>query len=127
MVSTAEVAVQQDPLSDEEVVARVLAGETAMFEIVVRRYNQRLYRIARAIRLERVRAVDDIRGATARGECVQHRTARGSEQRHAGGSVPADPERLACLRDGDCTAAGRQSGGGVRRDRGGGGLEQESD
>ena len=49
MVSTAEVAIQQEPLSDEEVVARVLAGETAMFEIVMRRYNQRLYRTARAI------------------------------------------------------------------------------
>ena len=39
----------QDPLSDEEVVARVLAGETSMFEIVMRRYNQRLYRVARSI------------------------------------------------------------------------------
>ena len=36
-------------LSDEEIVARVLAGETALFEIVMRRYNQRLYRAARAI------------------------------------------------------------------------------
>ena len=39
----------QDPLSDEEVVALVLAGETSMFEIVIRRYNQRLYRVARSI------------------------------------------------------------------------------
>lgn len=36
-------------LPDEEVVRRVLAGETALFEIVMRRYNQRLYRMARAI------------------------------------------------------------------------------
>lgn len=49
MVSAAEVAAQQEPLTDEEVVARVLAGETAMFEIVMRRHNQRLYRVARAI------------------------------------------------------------------------------
>lgn len=49
MVSPAEVATSQEPLSDEEVVARVLAGETAMFEIVMRRHNQRLYRVARAI------------------------------------------------------------------------------
>jgi RNA polymerase sigma-70 factor, ECF subfamily len=49
MVSLAEVASSQEPLSDEEVVARVLAGETAMFEIVMRRHNQRLYRVARAI------------------------------------------------------------------------------
>ena len=49
MVSPAEVATSQEPLSDEEVVARVLAGETAMFEIVMRRHNQRLYRVARSI------------------------------------------------------------------------------
>jgi RNA polymerase sigma-70 factor, ECF subfamily len=36
-------------LQDEAVVARVLAGETALFEVLMRRYNQRLYRIARMI------------------------------------------------------------------------------
>src|SRR5690242_12232098 len=36
-------------LSDNEVVTRVVAGETALFEIIMRRYNQRLFRIARAI------------------------------------------------------------------------------
>ena len=35
--------------SDEEVVARILAGETALFEIIMRRYNQRLYRVAHSI------------------------------------------------------------------------------
>ena len=49
MISPAEVATSQEPLHDEEVVARVLAGETGMFEIVMRRHNQRLYRVARAI------------------------------------------------------------------------------
>ena len=49
MVSPAEVATTQEPLSDEEVVTRVLAGETGLFEIVMRRHNQRLYRVARAI------------------------------------------------------------------------------
>jgi RNA polymerase sigma-70 factor, ECF subfamily len=49
MVNPAEAAISQEPLSDEEVVTRVLAGETAMFEIVMRRHNQRLYRVARAI------------------------------------------------------------------------------
>jgi RNA polymerase sigma-70 factor (ECF subfamily) len=34
---------------DEEVVRRVRDAETALFEIIMRRYNQRLYRIARAI------------------------------------------------------------------------------
>ena len=41
MVSPAEVATSREPSSDEEVVARVLAGETGMFEIVMRRHNQR--------------------------------------------------------------------------------------
>src|SRR3954464_3602184 len=49
MVNPAEESTSQEPLSDEEVVARVLTGETSMFEIVMRRHNQRLYRIARAI------------------------------------------------------------------------------
>ena len=49
MLSAAEVASKQELLTDEEVIARVLAGEVGMFEIVMRRHNQRLYRVARAI------------------------------------------------------------------------------
>jgi len=36
-------------LPDAEIIRRVLAGETAAFEGVMRRYNQRLFRIARGI------------------------------------------------------------------------------
>jgi RNA polymerase sigma-70 factor (ECF subfamily) len=36
-------------LADEEIVARVQAGEHGLFEILMRRHNQRLYRAARAI------------------------------------------------------------------------------
>lgn len=36
-------------LSDEEIVERIRAGETSLFEILMRRHNQRLYRTARAI------------------------------------------------------------------------------
>ena len=35
--------------TDEEIVDRVRGGETALCEIIMRRYNQRLYRVARAI------------------------------------------------------------------------------
>jgi RNA polymerase sigma-70 factor (ECF subfamily) len=35
--------------TDEEIVDKVRAGETALYEIIMRRYNQRLYRVARAI------------------------------------------------------------------------------
>jgi RNA polymerase sigma-70 factor, ECF subfamily len=38
-----------ESLTDQEVVRRVQAGETALYEVIMRRYNQRLYRIARAI------------------------------------------------------------------------------
>ena len=38
-----------DAMSDEEVVKQVLAGEITLFEILMRRYNQRLYRVTRAI------------------------------------------------------------------------------
>ena len=37
------------PLADEEIVQRVLAGDTALFEVLMRRHNRRLYRVARAI------------------------------------------------------------------------------
>ncbi len=36
-------------MADSEVVRRVLGGETELFEIIMRRYNQRLYRVIRAI------------------------------------------------------------------------------
>jgi RNA polymerase sigma-70 factor, ECF subfamily len=36
-------------MPDEEVVERVRAGETALFEVIMRRYNQRLYRVTRSI------------------------------------------------------------------------------
>jgi len=36
-------------LADEEIVARVCAGDVALFEVLMRRYNQRVYRAARAV------------------------------------------------------------------------------
>ena len=35
--------------ADEEIVRQVLAGNTALFELLMRRYNERVYRAARAI------------------------------------------------------------------------------
>lgn len=37
------------PEADEDLVQRILGGEEHLFELVMRRYNQRLYRIARSI------------------------------------------------------------------------------
>jgi RNA polymerase sigma-70 factor (ECF subfamily) len=53
-------------LSDEEVVERVLAGEVELFEILMRRYNQRLYRVARAILVDDAEAEDVMQDAYVR-------------------------------------------------------------
>jgi len=44
-----ELLVRDPRLSDQGVIERVLRGETALFEILIRRLNQRLYRIVRMI------------------------------------------------------------------------------
>lgn len=36
-------------MTDEEIVARIVAGDSAMFEVLMRRYNQRVYRAVRAV------------------------------------------------------------------------------
>ncbi|HEY0371970.1 MAG TPA: RNA polymerase sigma factor [Thermoanaerobaculia bacterium] len=41
--------VTSDLLTDEEVVRRVVAGEQELFELLLRRYNQRIYRAVRAM------------------------------------------------------------------------------
>ena len=53
----------QAGLADEEVVRRVRRGETALFEILMRRYNQRLFRVARAIVREDAEAEDVLQQA----------------------------------------------------------------
>jgi RNA polymerase sigma-70 factor, ECF subfamily len=52
--------------TDEEVVERVLNGETALYEIILRRYNQRLYRVARAIVRNDAEAEDVMQDAYVR-------------------------------------------------------------
>jgi RNA polymerase sigma-70 factor (ECF subfamily) len=55
-----------EALTDEQVVERVLAGDTACFEIVMRRYNQRLYRVARSILRDDHEAEDVMQDAYVR-------------------------------------------------------------
>ena len=52
--------------TDEEVIDRVKAGDTALYELVMRRYNQRLYRIARAILRDDAEAEDVMQDAYVR-------------------------------------------------------------
>jgi RNA polymerase sigma-70 factor, ECF subfamily len=53
-------------LTDEEVVRRVLDGETALFELIVRRHNQRLFRTTRAILRDDAAAEDAMQEAYLR-------------------------------------------------------------
>jgi len=46
-------------LTDEEIVSRVIEGETALFEVLMRRHNERVYRAARAI-LRDEREAEDV-------------------------------------------------------------------
>ena len=53
------VTVTPATLSDEEIVAKILAGEPALFEILMRRHNEQVYRAARAI-LRDEREAEDV-------------------------------------------------------------------
>jgi len=55
-----------ESLTDEDVVHRIRAGELALYEIIMRRYNQRLYRIARAILHDDAEAEDVMQDAYVR-------------------------------------------------------------
>ncbi|MBZ5586040.1 MAG: RNA polymerase sigma factor [Acidobacteriia bacterium] len=59
-------AVLEGAPSDEEVVERVIAGETALYEILMRRYNRRLYRAARSITRDDAEAEDIVQEAYVR-------------------------------------------------------------
>jgi RNA polymerase sigma-70 factor (ECF subfamily) len=51
---------------DEEIVQRVLDGDVPLFEILMRRYNQRLYRVARGILSNENEAEDVVQEAYVR-------------------------------------------------------------
>ncbi len=52
--------------TDEEIVDRVRAGDTSLYELIMRRYNQRLYRVARAILRDDAEAQDVMQDAYVR-------------------------------------------------------------
>lgn len=59
MIEGSAVAVPgMEAPTDEEVVRRVREGEHALFEVLMRRYNQRLYRVARSILRDETEAED---------------------------------------------------------------------
>ena len=49
IMNTNTAVLRNEQLSDGDIVRRVLDGDTALFEILMRRYNQRVYRAVRAV------------------------------------------------------------------------------
>jgi RNA polymerase sigma-70 factor (ECF subfamily) len=67
-MSTREVALSPEVQgwSDEEIVKRLLGGEKPLFEILMRRHNQRIYRIVRGILNDDAEAEDVMQEAYVR-------------------------------------------------------------
>ena len=68
MVQVARLQVQQpvETPPDEHLVAQIRSGDTAAFELVMRRYNRRLFRIARGILRDDAEAEDCVQEAYVR-------------------------------------------------------------
>jgi RNA polymerase sigma-70 factor (ECF subfamily) len=56
-------AVRRDALSDEEVIERVKTGDVALFEVLMRRHNQRVYRVVRGVLRDEAEAEDAMQQA----------------------------------------------------------------
>lgn len=58
MTMASVAALESGELPDADLIAQVLAGQTALFELLMRRYNERVYRAARSIVRDDVEAED---------------------------------------------------------------------
>ena len=65
-MGTAFVSANPDQLADEELVRSVVAGEKSCFEVLMRRYNRRVYRAARAILRDDAEAEDVVQDGYVR-------------------------------------------------------------
>jgi RNA polymerase sigma-70 factor (ECF subfamily) len=65
-MGTAAILERARAWTDEEVVERVKGGDTALYEILMRRYNQRLYRVTVAILRDGAEAEDVMQDAYVR-------------------------------------------------------------
>jgi RNA polymerase sigma-70 factor, ECF subfamily len=54
---------QREQLTDEDLVARVLAGDRPLFELILRRHNERIYRAVRSILRDEAEAEDAMQQA----------------------------------------------------------------
>lgn len=65
-METTGILERSKALTDEEVVDRVRTGDLALYEVIMRRYNLRLYRVARAILHDDTEAEDVMQDAYIR-------------------------------------------------------------
>ena len=54
---------QHEPWTDEQVISRVLSGDTQLFELIMRRHNERLYRAIRSILRDEAEVEDAMQAA----------------------------------------------------------------
>jgi RNA polymerase sigma-70 factor (ECF subfamily) len=66
MPDPAAIVARFSTLSDEEVVSRILEGDTPLFEVLMRRHNERVFRAARAILRDNREAEDVMQEAYVR-------------------------------------------------------------
>src|SRR3569833_1881970 len=66
MQTLASKIVEQNSWTDEEIIDRVIGGQTALYELLVRRYNTKLYRAVRAVLREETEAEDVMQEAYVR-------------------------------------------------------------
>lgn len=66
MQTLASKFIEQNSWTDEEIIDRVIGGQTALYELLVRRYNQKLYRAVRAVLREDTEAEDVMQEAYVR-------------------------------------------------------------
>jgi RNA polymerase sigma-70 factor (ECF subfamily) len=57
---------QPASIDDKELVQRIRQGETALYELLMRRYNQRLYRVTRSVITDNTQAEDVVQEAWVR-------------------------------------------------------------
>jgi RNA polymerase sigma-70 factor (ECF subfamily) len=79
MPTQPELAAAPQPLSDEEVVARVRAGDSSRFEVLMRRHNQRLYRAVRSVLRDEAEAEDVMQQAYLSAYTHLHQFAGGAK------------------------------------------------
>src|SRR5690242_15041688 len=66
MVASGNDAMDDEVLPDETIADRVLAGELGLFELLMRRYNRRLFRVARSVLRDGAEAEDVVQDAWVR-------------------------------------------------------------